>query len=186
MKAASPEMTGKLLETLPKRIVLTGFMGAGKTTVGKILAQRLAWRFIDVDAEIEVAASATIAQLFAERGESWFREFEQETIRRLLACDSVVLALGGGAIEDPRTRALLLSAEETKLIHLEASLETVLLRCRGTESLRPLLRDSANLEDRYHRRLPLYRESHHSILVNSLPPASVVQAILDTLAPSTV
>ncbi len=86
-----------------QRIVLTGFMGAGKTTVGRLLARRLSWRFLDADAEIESATGATIAQIFQERGEPWFREFEHETIRGLLASESLVLALGGGAIEDSRT-----------------------------------------------------------------------------------
>jgi shikimate kinase len=181
LKAASPEMTGKLSEIPPKRIVLTGFMGAGKTTVGLLLAKQLAWRFLDVDVEIESAFGATIAQLFAEHGEPWFRQLEHETIGLLLKSNSTVLALGGGAIEDPRTRALLLSSQETRLVHLEATLETVLLRCQGTESLRPILQDQANLESRYLLRLPLYRESHHSIPVDSLPPAEIVQAILSNL-----
>jgi shikimate kinase len=166
----------------PKRIVLTGFMGAGKTTVGDLLAKRLAWRFADADAVIEEATGATIAQLFAERGEPWFRQVEYETVQGLLGSDSLVLALGGGAIEDSRTRELLLSSAETRLIHLEASLETVLKRCEGTESLRPVLQNRPLLEDRYQLRLPLYRESHLSIPVDSLPPGAIVEVIVKTLA----
>jgi shikimate kinase len=165
----------------PRRIVLTGFMGAGKTTVGKLLASRLDWRFLDADNEIEAATGTTIAQIFQSRGEPWFRQFEHATIRRLLASESLVLALGGGAIEDERTRSLLTTAEGTRLVHLEASLETVLDRCRGTETLRPVLRDRPNLEDRYRRRLPLYRESHLTVRVDSLPPDAVVEAILEIL-----
>ena len=113
-----------------RRIVLTGFMGAGKTTVGNLLATRLAWSFVDADERIEAAAGATIAQLFMDRGEPWFRQLEHETIRQLMNAPSLVLALGGGAIEDERTLNLLLSSSGTQLIHLEASLETVLQRCR--------------------------------------------------------
>jgi shikimate kinase len=154
-------------------------MGAGKTTVGHLLGKRLGWRFLDVDTEIETATGATIAQLFQERGELWFRQLEHETIRGLLTSDSVVLALGGGAIEDVRTRNLLLSSNETRLIHLEVALETVLLRCQGTESIRPILQDQANLERRYLYRLPLYRESHLTLAADSLSPTAIVDAILD-------
>jgi shikimate kinase len=168
--------------TVLRRIVLTGFMGAGKTTVGQLLAQQLGWRFVDADDEIEAAAGATIAEIFASRGEPWFRELEHQTIRRLTdpdqASDRLVIALGGGAIEDHRTRSLLVDAEETRLIHLEASLETVLDRCRGTESLRPVLQDQASLEARYQRRLPLYRQSHLTIAVDSLSPEAVAAAVL--------
>jgi len=92
-------------------------MGAGKTTVGRMLAKRLAWRFIDADTEIETATGSTIAQLFLEHGEPWFRQLEHETIRQLLTAPSIVLALGGGAIEDDRTRSLLLCSEGTQLVH---------------------------------------------------------------------
>jgi len=164
-----------------QRIVLTGFMGAGKTTVGNLMANRLAWQFIDADAVIEAETGAAIAQLFARHGEPWFRQLEHETIGRLLASTSTVLALGGGAIEDRRTRSLLLASEATRLVHLEASLETVLDRCRGTEAVRPILQDRLNLEARYQRRLPLYRESHLTVAVDSLSPEEAAEAILDSL-----
>jgi shikimate kinase len=168
--------------THTRRVVLTGFMGAGKTTVGNLLGQRLGWQFVDADAQIEAEAGKTIAQLFIEQGEPWFRQLEHETIRQLLELDSLVLALGGGAIEDERTRALLLSLPGTQLIHLEASLATILNRCRGTESLRPVLQDTANLEGRYLHRLPLYRQAHLTLLVDSMHAAAAVEAILDYLA----
>jgi shikimate kinase len=161
-----------------QRIVLTGFMGAGKSTVGRLLACRLGWRFVDVDDEIEAAQGATIAAIFAQRGEPWFRQLEHETIRRLLNSERLVLALGGGAIEDERTRSLLLQAEETRLVHLDVSLDTVLLRCRGTETLRPVLQDHVRLETRYQRRLPLYRQAHLTVPVDSILPEAVVATIL--------
>jgi shikimate kinase len=177
---ASP-LPQPVIRKIVQRIVLTGFMGAGKTTVGRLLARDMAWKFIDADSEIEAATGTTIARLFEERGEPWFRQFEHETIRQLLTSPSVVLALGGGAIEDHRTRKLLLSSEGTHLVHLEASLDTVLLRCQGTEWVRPILRDQINLADRYERRLPLYRESHHTVIVDSLSPNAVVAAILQSI-----
>ena len=162
----------------PRRIVLTGFMGSGKSTVGPMLAARLGWKFLDVDDVIEAEAGATIADLFARHGEAAFRDREQAAIARLCAGDALVLALGGGAIEHEGTRALLLTAPGTLLVHLEVELATTLARCRGTEHTRPILADQANLASRYARRLPLYRTAHVSIPVDALTPAQAVDAIL--------
>jgi shikimate kinase len=156
-------------------------MGAGKTTVGLLLARRLHWRFLDVDACIEAENGKSIAQLFEAHGEPWFRQLEHETIRRLLDLSSVVLALGGGALEDGRTRDLVLATATTRMIHLEVTLETVMRRCQGTELVRPILRDREHLEERYLRRLPYYRQSHLSVAVDALTPAGVTEAILDAL-----
>jgi shikimate kinase len=161
----------------PRRIVLTGFMGAGKTTVGPLVAGRLGWRFLDVDDVIESEAGASIAELFARHGEPAFRQREQETITRLSASNSLVLALGGGAIEHAATRHLLLTTPGTLLVHLQVELNTTLARCRGTEDVRPILADQANLTSRYQRRLPLYRTAHISIPVDTLTPEQAVAAI---------
>jgi shikimate kinase len=162
----------------PRRIVLTGFMGSGKSTVGPLLAGRLGWSFLDVDDVIEAEAGVTIAELFARHGEAPFREREHATIARLAAAGALVLALGGGAIEKAETRDLLLSAPRTLLVHLEVELATTLARCAGTEHIRPILADQANLANRYDRRLPLYRTAHVSIRVDALTPDEVVGAIL--------
>jgi shikimate kinase len=167
----------------PRRIVLTGFMGSGKTTVGPLIAARLGWSFIDVDDVIEAEAGTTIAEIFSRHGEAAFRERERATIARLAAGDSLVLALGGGAIENEATRDLLLTAPETLLIHLEVELATTLKRCQGTEHTRPILADHANLAARYQRRLPLYRRSHISIPVDALFPEQVVDQILHVAFP---
>jgi len=172
-------MTAQAPPTAPPRlIVLTGFMGSGKTTVGPLVAARLGWSFIDVDDAIEAEAGVSIAELFARHGEAPFRRREHETIARLAAGNALVLALGGGAIEHPATRALLLADPGTLLVHLEVELATTLARCRGTEHLRPILADQANLASRYQRRLPLYRTAHVSIAVDALTPEQTVEAIL--------
>jgi len=158
----------------PRRIVLTGFMGSGKTTVGPLVAARLGWSFVDVDDVIEAEAGATIAEIFARHGEAAFREREHTTIVRLAEADALVLALGGGAIEHPTTRTMLLAAPGTLLVHLEVELATTLARCSGTEQSRPVLADQANLSARYKRRLPLYRMAHVSIPVDALTPEEVV------------
>jgi shikimate kinase len=161
-----------------RRIVLTGFMGSGKTTVGPLLASRLGWSFVDADDAIEAEAGMTIAEIFAVHGEAAFRRHEHAVITRLANEDTRVLALGGGAIETEATRTLLVATPGTLLVHLEVELATTLARCRGTEESRPVLADQANLESRYWRRLPLYRTAHVSISVDALTPDEVVEAIL--------
>jgi len=162
-----------------RRIVLTGFMGSGKSTCGPLLAQRLGWRFLDADAVIEAAIDMPISHYFSQHGEAAFRLMEHETIARLLQEESLVLALGGGAIEHEETRALLLTSACTRLVHLEVLLTTTLARCQGTESLRPILADSANLAARYQRRLPLYRIAPINLAVDTLTPDQTVDAILN-------
>jgi len=161
-----------------RRVVLTGFMGSGKSTVGPLVAARLGWRFIDVDDIIEAEAGIPIAQIFANHGEMHFREQERDTIARLAASDALVLALGGGAIESEATRTLLTGTDGTLLVHLEVQLSTTLARCGGTEGTRPVLADQANLAKRYERRLPLYRTAHISIHVDQLTPDEVADAIV--------
>jgi len=153
-------------------------MGSGKTTVGPLVAARLGWRFVDVDDVIETEAAATIAELFARDGEASFREREHMTIVQLITEDTLVIALGGGAIERAETRTLLLTAPGTILVHLEVQLATTLARCQGTEHTRPVLADQTNLAIRYQRRLPLYRTAHMSIQVDKLTPEQVAVAIL--------
>ncbi|HET7103058.1 MAG TPA: shikimate kinase [Terracidiphilus sp.] len=164
--------------TSPRRIVLTGFMGSGKTTVGPLVAARLGWRFIDSDDVIEAEAGAAIAEIFARRGEAAFRELEQAVIARFAGQDSLVLALGGGAIEQAPTREMLLASSGTFLVHLEVTLSTTLSRCGGSEDTRPVLADQANLKSRYERRLSLYRMAHVSIPVDLLTPQQVADSIL--------
>jgi len=164
-----------------RRIVLTGFMGSGKSTAGPLLARRLGWKFVDADDVIAAEAGSTIAEIFAREGEAAFRARERATIARLAGEPALVLALGGGAIEDAATRSLLRNAPETLLVHLEVELDTTVARCRGTEHLRPLLADQANLASRYQRRLPLYRTAHVSVAVDALTPEQVVEAIIHAM-----
>jgi len=175
---ASASQSDSRVPVPPSRIVLTGFMGSGKTTVGPIIAQRLGWKFIDVDDVIEAEGGVSIAEIFAREGESAFRNREHATIARLAGMEALVLALGGGAIEREETRHMLLNSPGTFLVHLEVALETTLARCSGTENTRPVLADYANLAARYQRRLPLYRMAHVSIAVDTLTPAQVAEAVL--------
>jgi shikimate kinase len=164
-----------------RRIVLTGFMGSGKSTAGPLLAARLGWRFVDADEVIETEAGARIAEIFVREGEAAFRRRECEVIARLAAEDGLVLALGGGAIEAAETRELLLSEPGTLLVHLHVELKTTLARCAETRGSRPVLADEANLAARYERRMPLYRMAHLSIATDALTPEEVVEEAIRAL-----
>ena|SRR5205814_59546 len=161
-----------------RRIVLTGFMGSGKSTVGPLVASRLGWRFVDADDVIVAETGMPITEFFARRGEAEFREQERATIARLAGEDALVMALGGGAIETSATREHLLSSPGTLLVHLDVTLETTMARCGGTEHTRPVLADQTNLRARYERRLPLYRAAHVSIASDALTPEQVAEAIV--------
>lgn len=161
-----------------RRIVLTGFMGSGKSTVGPLVAARLGWRFVDADDAIVERAGMPISDIFATQGEAAFRRMESETIARLAAEDNLVLALGGGAIEDAESRRLLLEGPGTLLVHLEVRLDTALARCSGTDGSRPVLADRANLQARYDRRVTLYREAHVSIAADRIEAHEVAEAVV--------
>jgi shikimate kinase len=167
----------------PTRIILTGFMGAGKTTVGALLAERLGWDFHDSDVLVEKRAGTTIADLFARRGEAAFRDLEADVIREALEAPPdkhFVLAVGGGALERSATRDFLASLGDTLLVFLDAPLETMLARCAGHEGgpVRPVLADRARLVERWNRRLPWYRQAHLTIDTMNLSPDNVVDRIL--------
>jgi shikimate kinase len=135
-------------------IVLVGFMGAGKTTVGNLLAAELGLPFADSDEVIERRVGRPIRQIFAEDGEPAFRVLEHQVIAELMDRGETVLAIGGGAAEHPRTRDKLRSAPTTEVIYLQVSWEQARRRVGG-DAGRPMLAgpDVAAL---YQRRLPAY------------------------------
>jgi shikimate kinase len=119
-----------------RSIVLVGLMGAGKTTIGRRLAHYLAIPFVDADAEIELAAGKSISEIFADHGETLFRDGERRVIARLLAEGPKVLATGGGAFMNAQTRAII--AEKAVSVWLKADLDLLVQRTAG-RSHRPLL-----------------------------------------------
>lgn len=125
------------LASLPKSVVLVGMMGAGKTSVGRILANKLALPFVDADAEIEAAAQSTIEEIFAHDGEAVFRSGERRVIARLLDGPVSVIATGGGAFMNADTRARI--AERGLSIWLRADLDLLLKRVARRKD-RPLLK----------------------------------------------
>ncbi|MEJ1160367.1 shikimate kinase [Prosthecomicrobium sp. N25] len=137
VRAGEEERVGRLVERLGDRsIVLIGMMGAGKTTVGRRLAQRLQLPFVDADVEIEKAAAKTIPEIFAEHGEPYFRDGERRVILRLLGEGPQVLATGGGAYMNAETRDAI--ARRGISVWLKADFEVLAARVRR-KSNRPLL-----------------------------------------------
>jgi shikimate kinase/3-dehydroquinate synthase len=133
--------------------VLVGFMGAGKTTVGHIIAERLGQPFVDSDVLIEQRLGRDIREIFATEGEAYFREVEHATVADLVSGPDAVIALGGGAVEDPRTRALLRHA---RVIYLRVDYDEAMSRVQRDE-YRPMLR-RPDLDQVYQRRLPVYED----------------------------
>jgi shikimate kinase len=169
------------------RIVLTGFMGSGKTTVGRLLADRLDWRFIDLDDEVVRAGGSTIAQLFADRGEPAFRSLETAALEASLRTPRIVLALGGGAVETAANRTLLTTLDRTLTILLAAPFPTLFDRCVAQTSdpsaaVRPLLSDRDAAAQRHDRRVRLY-ESIASLTVDTSrqTPAETLEHLLRAL-----
>lgn len=183
---SGPTLSTAVLPSPISRIILTGFMGAGKSTVGALLAERLGWRFLDSDRLIETHAGRTIAAIFAEQGEPAFRELEAAVIRESAAAPHLVLALGGGAVETSATRDFLSTLPDTVIVYLDAPLDVLVSRCARHEEgpVRPVLADHARLEERWLHRQTWYRQAHLTIATSCLPPQAVVEAILQQLAAS--
>jgi len=170
----------------PSRIILTGFMGAGKTTVGAMLAEHLGWDFFDSDVLVETRAAMTVAEIFTRRGETAFRDLEAQVIHEALTDDSrenFVLALGGGALERSTTRDHLASLRDILVVFLEAPLDTMIARCAAHDDgpVRPVLADRQRLAERWTQRLPSYRQAHLTIGTANLTAPNVVERILASL-----
>lgn len=164
-------------------IFLVGLMGAGKTTIGRMLARKLNKRFVDSDHEIEARTGASIPWIFEIEGEACFRRREADMIRELSAQHDLVLATGGGAILNPASRALL--AERGTVVYLRASINSILARTAHDKN-RPLLQTAdprKKLEELLAQRDPLYREIADLVIDTGRPNVqSMVQTILDQIA----
>ena len=158
-------------------IVLVGFMGAGKTTIGQLLAERLGLPFTDSDQVIEQRSGRSVPQIFAEDGEPAFRALEHQVITDLLDGPALVLAVGGGAAEHPGTRARLAAAE---VVYLQVGYEAAMHRVGGDPG-RPLLA-RPDLAATYQRRLPVYAGiATVTVSTDGRPPGAVSEDILARL-----
>jgi len=170
-----------------RMVCLTGFMGSGKSTIGRLLAAQLAWRFVDLDAEIERESGMSISQIFAQKGEAVFREIEHQCLTRVLGSASernmrLVLALGGGTFAQPRNAALIREfggaqrGTGAAVIWLDCATEDLLQRCVLMGD-RPLFRDEASFRKLYEERLPYYRQADYRVESGG-EPMRVVEQIL--------
>jgi len=168
-------------------IALTGFMGSGKSSVGRALAVLLGWDFIDLDCEIERAQGRKIHEIFDGEGEPRFREIE--TVALALSITKMarpaVLATGGGTYVQPRNAELLRAAGAT-VVFLEASAETLFPRCDSqagdpVDAIRPLARDREAFLRLYEQRLPLYRMADLTVVTEYRWPEAVAREIAERL-----
>ena len=175
-----------------RRLVLTGFMGAGKTTVGRLLADRLGWNFLDLDAYIETRTGMAVPSIFAAHGEAHFRQLESQALASALGRDNIVLALGGGAPETLTNRLLLEQTPATATVFLDAHFSTLYDRCMmqalnpgapaSPAQARPNLADPAAAEQRFLTRQPIYRRlAHHIVDTSDLTTDETVAALLASL-----
>jgi len=174
---------------VPGHLFLIGYRGSGKTTTGRILAERLARPFLDTDAWIESHARKTIPQIFAEQGEEAFRDLESLAIARLVEREPTVVALGGGAILRLVNRERLKQLGRT--VWLSADLDHLKARIASDEAqgkTRPSLTGSGTLEEMqwvYSQREPLYREASDWIVeTDTKAPEQLAQEIADWYAQS--
>lgn len=160
-------------------IYVVGFMGAGKSTVGRALANRLGWRFIDIDDDIEAAGETSISNIFEQRGEEVFRQMEHDAlrarVREIERGRPTVLALGGGAFAQDRNRQLLTGNGIS--VWLDCGFEKVKQRVAGA-SHRPLARDPEKFAALYEARRQAYSQAEVRIEILSDDPAETVTAIL--------
>jgi shikimate kinase len=159
-------------------IFLIGFMGVGKTTIGESLAGILGWEFVDLDSRIEETEHRSIAEIFEQDGEGYFRRVEAEILNTLRGRSRLVVACGGGTYARDVTRTLIDGMG--RAVWLRMPLEQALARCR-TGPARPLLRGGAQAEALYQGRLPSYRSAPLRVDVEGLDPDQAAQRIASLL-----
>lgn len=183
MQTNDPDHLDRLRRALGQRsIVMVGLMGCGKSSIGKRLAVRLGLPFIDADEEIERVAQKSINEIFADHGETFFRDRESKVISRLLGAGPQVLATGGGAFINPGTRTRIKDAGVS--VWLKADLP-ILMRRVGKRDTRPLLKGAdpeGVMRGLMDARYPIYAEADITIESRDVPHESIVTEIVDVIS----
>jgi shikimate kinase len=161
------------------KIYLVGFMAAGKTTVARILAERLGWRAEDIDELIEARERRTVAEIFARSGESYFRSIEREILRLLLPLRHCVVATGGGTFMDPENRAAIVM--DGVSVWLDVPLEELVARMPA-DGRRPLAADRAQMERLFAARQVAYANAQLRVDARGAHPETIAERILEAVS----
>lgn len=168
--------------SLPPRIALVGFMGSGKSTVGRILADHTGYRFFDTDETIEAQAKAKVSEIFRLRGEAAFREMEREAIRDLLQTEGSIIATGGGAFAQPECAEDLLARAFT--VHLNCDFSEAFRRIAGICG-RPLIeKGETEAQALFAERKDKYSRAHAVVDTTHRTPDEVATDVLRLLPQS--
>jgi shikimate kinase len=160
------------------KIYLVGFMGAGKTTLARALAKRLDWRAVDVDELIEERERLTVAEVFAKRGEPYFRAAERQVLLEQLPARHLVVATGGGTFADLQNRAAI--QRDGASVWLDVPLERLIDRVPA-DGRRPLAADRPGFERLYHQRRAAYEQAHVRLDAGRASVDALVEQLVDWL-----
>ena len=165
-----------------KNIVLCGFMGSGKSTIGNLLSKKMGMAFIDLDAYIEKKENKSVSQIFADSGEEYFRQLEKNAVKELAYKKSVILATGGGTLTF-RENVDILKNADNKIILLDLPVEVVAQRLKN-DTKRPLLNrpdKETVMRELYEKRLPVYKNAADIVVNASNSPMQVCMEIIANL-----
>ena len=169
------------MATLPRNIILVGFMASGKTSVGRALAERTGWTLVDADDVIVARAGKPIHRIFSEDGEPAFRELERQVVADLCAGQGQVIASGGGSFVASQNRDVMLRGG--RVFFLSASPAVILRRVREEDAggpIRPLLAvgdPEARIAELLAQRTPAYAQAHHTVETDELTTEGVAERI---------
>lgn len=162
-------------------IILCGFMGSGKSTIGVLLSKKLGMSFIDLDSYIEKKENMTVSQIFEAHGEPYFRQREHEASKELSEKNGLIIAAGGGTLIDKENAEVL--RKSGKIVLLDLPVEIIAERLKG-DNTRPLLqredKDKA-MRELYEKRMPLYKEAADIIIDAAAAPLIVCGRIIDSI-----
>ena len=160
------------------KIYLVGFMAAGKTTLARALAKRLDWQAVDIDELIEAREHETVAQIFAQRGEAYFRTVERAVLADQLGPRHLVVATGGGTFSDVQNRAAI--NRDGASVWLDVPLDRLVARMPA-DGRRPLAADRTSLERLYHQRRGFYEQAHLRLDAGRASVDALVEQLADWL-----
>ena len=160
------------------KIYLVGFMAAGKTTVARALARRLDWQPVDIDERIEQREHLTVTEIFAKRGEAYFRALERQILIEQTGPRHLVVATGGGTFADPQNRAAI--NQDGVSVWLDVPLERLVERVPA-DGRRPLSADRAGFERLYHQRRAAYEQAHVRLEAGGASVDALVEQLVDWL-----